>query len=360
MSDSDPVEADRVEGAQHPRKTTKLYGQERAETTLAAALREKRMPHAWLLHGPRGVGKATLAYRLARSLLSDQGPPAGTLEIDPTDPAAKRVAANSETRLRVVRRKVNPKTGRLTASISVDDVRALGEFFHIASVAGGWHIAVVDAAEEMNPAAANALLKILEEPPKRSLLLLVSHAPHQLLPTIRSRCCHLPLRPLDDSSLKMALEMAAPKLAKQDFDTLVRTAGGSAGEALRLHAIGGANAIRSMETLLDGLPTLRRDQLMDVADDLAARNAAERREAAIAAAERRLTRLALCAAGAAVDGESLGPLADKPAQAAVWAEAVARLQSTVARSNAVNLDPAATIIAALTEIEEAARLAEAA
>ncbi len=347
--------ADRVEGAPHPSSTWNLFGQEQAEAELAKSLHDGRMAHAWLLHGPRGIGKATLAYRLARALLSAEGPAAGTLDIEENDPAVRRVAANTDPRLRILRREPDPKTKRMATAIRVEAARGLEEFFHLSALAGGWRIAVVDAAEEMNPAAANSLLKILEEPPPNALLLLVSHAPHRLLPTIRSRCRRLALRSLEDSAFRQALQ-AASDIAGRDVDTLMRVAGGSVGEALRLHAGGSEAAIRKMEELLDGLPNLKRDLLAELVDDLTAKGAEEIRESAVAAAERRLANLALQAAGRGQGG--LQPFAERPGQAAVWAEAAGRLRGVVARSAAVNLDPAATLLAALTGVEEAARMAE--
>lgn len=351
--------ADCVEGAPHPSGTRKLFGQEQAEAELAKSLHDGRMAHAWLLHGPRGIGKATLAYRLARALLSAKGPTAGTLDIEEGDPAARRVAANTDPRLRILRRVPDPKTKRLATAIRVEAARGLEEFFHVSALAGGWRIAVVDSAEEMTPAAANSLLKILEEPPPHALLLLVSHAPHRLLPTMRSRCRRLALRPLGDDDLRQALQ-ATGEIAGRDIDTLVRVAGGSVGEALRLHVGGSEAAIRKMEELLDGLPRLRRGLLAELVDDLTVKGAEEKREAAVTAAERRLVNLALQAAGRGRSGGGLQPFAERPAQAAVWAEAAGKLRGIVARSAAVNLDPAATLLAVLTDVEEAARLAEAA
>ena len=184
-----------------PRERLKLVGHGEAEQTLLSAFQSGRLPHAWLISGPRGIGKATLAYRFARFLLN--GGSEGGLFGGPDDlsvPAessvAHRVAAQAHPDLRVVERTANERTGKLRTEIVVDDVRDLSHFLRLTPSDGGWRIAIVDAADEMNRNAANALLKILEEPPDRAVLLVVSHAPGRLLPTIRSRCRKLVMKPL--------------------------------------------------------------------------------------------------------------------------------------------------------------------
>jgi len=169
-------EPDRAPGAPHPRETLTLYGQHAAETAFLAAWRAGRLHHAWLLRGARGVGKATLAYRIARALLAQDAAPQ-TLALAGDHPVARRVAAQSEARLKTLRRPWDAKAKRLRAMITVDEVRGLRPFFGLSAADGGWRVAVVDAADEMNPAAANALLKMLEEPPERAMLLLVAQAP---------------------------------------------------------------------------------------------------------------------------------------------------------------------------------------
>ena len=182
---NEPPEPDRVPDHPHPRETRRLFGQEDAEQDFLAAWSEDRLHHAWLLRGPRGIGKATLAYRIARALIAD-GTGAGLpMTLDPPEgcPFATRIHAQSEPRLAVLRRGVNEKTGRLRSQIAVDDVRAVRRFLSLSAADGGWSAVIIDAADEMNNSAANALLKVLEEPPARTALLLVSHSPAALLPT---------------------------------------------------------------------------------------------------------------------------------------------------------------------------------
>ena len=211
---ADPAELpepDRIEGAPHPRETARLYGHEAAEAAFLDAAISGRLHHAWLITGPRGTGKATLAWRLARFLLAT--PPAGetglfgaapppmSLDIDPEHPVARRMRALSEPGLFLLRRGANDKGDRLSAEIRVDEVRKLKGFFSLSATDGGRRVVIVDAADEMNTAAANAVLKLLEEPPRGAVLLLVSHQPNRLLPTIRSRCRELRLAPLAPDDL---------------------------------------------------------------------------------------------------------------------------------------------------------------
>src|ERR1700757_457790 len=164
-----------------PHENPELIGQAAAEGSLLDAARSGRMAHAWLLAGPRGVGKATLAFRFARFLLAGSEAEAGglfgsgpqTLAIDPGHPVFRRVASGAHPDLRVVARGVNPKTGRLRSEIVVDDIREAIGFLRLTPSEGGWRVVIVDGAEDMNRNAANALLKVLEEPPARAILLLV-------------------------------------------------------------------------------------------------------------------------------------------------------------------------------------------
>ena len=176
MTDETRPEPDRIEGAPHPRDTASLYGQGVAEARFLEALGSGRMHHAWLITGPRGVGKATLAWRMARVLLTDDPEPeAGlfgapeprtSLETDPEHPVIRRIMAGSEPRLFHLRRPWDEKGGRLRAEITVDETRGLKSFFGLSAADGGRRVVLVDAAEEMNTSAANAILKLLEEPPQ--------------------------------------------------------------------------------------------------------------------------------------------------------------------------------------------------
>jgi len=258
----------------HPRQRAILLGHEAAEKTLLDAYGSGRLPHAWLISGPRGIGKATLAYRFARFLLAGGGEgglfgaPAD-LAVAPTAPVFRRVAMQSHADLRAVERSVNEKTGKLRSEIVVGDVRDLSHFLRLTPAEGGWRIAIVDAADEMNRNAANALLKILEEPPDRAVLLVVSHAPGRLLPTIRSRCRKLPLQPLSEELVLQVLRELAPELAPEEQLALARLSGGSPGRALELAAAGSIELFRAVVALLGSLPRLDLGRLHTLADRMA-------------------------------------------------------------------------------------------
>jgi DNA polymerase-3 subunit delta' len=197
------VELDKEPSAPHPRETFSFVGHEAEEDAFADGLRGGRMHHAWLLTGAKGVGKATLAYRVARAALGAKRIGPRPLDVDSEEQIARRVTALSHPDLFVLRRGFNER-GKPRREIAVDDARDLGHFFSLAPSEGGMRVAIVDAVDDLNRNAANAILKTLEEPPARSILLLVCHAPGAILPTIRSRCRRLALRPLSDEQVRKA------------------------------------------------------------------------------------------------------------------------------------------------------------
>ena len=273
MSDTDD-EANGVEPPP-PRETTVLYGHAEAERALLAAYRGARFPHAWLIGGPAGIGKATLAYRMARFVLAhpDPGaPPVQTvksLNVDADHPVARRIAAQAQGDLLVLERTINEKTGKLRQDIQVDDVRRTVTFFGSTAGEGGWRIAIVDAVDELNESGANALLKILEEPPRRALLLLVSRSAARVLPTMRSRCRVLALRPLAAEDVARAVAAALGRNADApDIASASAAADGSVGRALALLK-GKALELRNHTiTLLEGLPVVDARALHALGDRL--------------------------------------------------------------------------------------------
>jgi DNA polymerase-3 subunit delta' len=224
-----------------PRETGALFGHADAEQALLASYKSGRVPHAWLIGGPPGIGKATLAYRLARFVLAHPDPTAPqvqnatSLAVDLNHPVARRIAAQAQGDLLVIERVINEQTGKLYTVIRVDDVRRTVSFFGSTAGAGGWRIAIVDSVDDLQREGANALLKVLEEPPQRALLLLVSHAPGRELPTIRSRCRRLLLRPLDAADVAHAVAAATGR-GKDDAEVreAASAAGGSVARALAL------------------------------------------------------------------------------------------------------------------------------
>lgn len=248
-------ELDKEPGAPHPRETFSFVGHHPEEAAFAEALRGGRTHHAWLLTGSKGLGKATLAYRVARAALGARRIGPRPFDVDPEDPVSRRILALAHPDLFVLRRGLNER-GKPRREIAVDDARNLGHFFSLAPSEGGMRVAIIDAVDDLNRNAANAILKTLEEPPARSILLLVCHAPGAILPTIRSRCRRLALRPLSDDDVRMASGADAG---------IVALAKGRPGRAIALKAQGvdtaGADAKRAQAeiargasaALLDGL-----------------------------------------------------------------------------------------------------------
>ncbi len=235
MSDESDIEV------KLPRETTSFFGHLGAEQALLDAYKSGRMPHAWLIGGPPGIGKATLAFRLARFVLAfpdSQAPAvrqAELLAVDENNAVSRRIAARAHGDLLVLERTINEQTGKPYTVIRVDDVRRTVSFFGSTSNEGGWRIAIVDAVDNLQREGANALLKILEEPPPRTLLLLVSHAPGRELPTIRSRCHRLLLRPLDQSDVAKALAAAIGRdMDDRELRDAASAAEGSIARALQL------------------------------------------------------------------------------------------------------------------------------
>jgi DNA polymerase III subunit delta' len=247
--------------AVHPRETRAFFGHRHAETALLNAYRSSRIPHAWLIGGPAGIGKATLAYRMARFVLAHRNPlgsavqRAETLWVDPSDPVASRVAAGAHGGLLTLERTLNEK-GVMRSVITVDETRETISFFGSTAAAEGWRVCIVDTVDELNPNAANALLKVLEEPPQQSLFLLVSHAPARVLPTILSRCRKLLLRPLERSDLVRAAAEAA-NIAPDDL-RLIEAAGAADGSVARALTLLGGDALKLKQRTAALLATLPR------------------------------------------------------------------------------------------------------
>ncbi len=328
--------------APEPRANHLLLGHEAAETTLLEAMRTGRMHHAWLITGPDGVGKATLAYRFARRLLAGM-PTDDTLALDPQHPVFRRVAAGAHADLHTVERAYDERRGRMRTQIAVEDVRRISAFMSLTPAEGGWRVAIVDGAEEMNQSSANALLKILEEPPRRAILLLVCSAPGRLLPTIRSRCRRLRLDPLGQGAMDQLLSIYLPHLAANERGRLVTVSEGSPGRALLLAEEEGLAVAGLVNEVLAALPGLKPLRAYAVADTLARKETAfshfmDLLRAGIAAAVRDVVR-------GRGDEEQSRLVALRPLDAwgDVW-HALTRLQDETER---FNLDKRQAIVAGL-------------
>src|SRR5882757_9265363 len=257
-----------------PRETSALFGHREAETALLSAYRSGRIPHAWLIGGAQGIGKATLAYRMARFVLTHPNPlspsvqRAETMAVDPAEPVARQVTNGSHGGLLVLERSLNDR-GVMRTVITVDETRETISFFGSTAAVDGWRVCIVDTVDELNPNAANALLKILEEPPQRSLFLLVSHSPARALPTILSRCRKLPLRPLATDDVIRAASQAANIAA--DDPALAEAAEAAEGSIARALTLLGGDALKLQQrtaALLATLPQVDPRELHALGDAL--------------------------------------------------------------------------------------------
>ncbi|MEM8851330.1 MAG: DNA polymerase III subunit delta' [Pseudomonadota bacterium] len=348
---NDIPEPDRQGDAPHPRETEILYGQDEAETAFLDAWNRGRLHHGWLLTGPRGVGKATFAWRIARFLLTDPPAQATSLDVPADHPALPRIAALSEPGLMLLRRPWDEKAKRLKQDITVDEARRLGGFF--AMSAGSRRVVIVDAADDLNPNAANAILKLLEEPPANATLLLVAHQPARLLPTIRSRCRVLRLGPLAPDALEAAILQAGGDPATAAL------AEGSVGAALSL-ADGGADIYDSLLALFSGSP-MDRKAARRLADACAGKAGADRLDRTLQAIDRLLHRAARAGllgpphGAPASERETLARLAPHDAAARAWARLSQDVADRAAHARAVNVDAAAIVWDALSRIDAQAR-----
>jgi DNA polymerase III subunit delta' len=276
-ADTDLPEPDRLEGAPHPRAQTAFFGHREAEAAFIDATASGRLHHAWLLGGPEGVGKATLAYRVARFLLAHGGAVPGAtadLAVDPSHPAARQVAALSHPDLAVVRRGLRKDGKGYSAEIAVDHVRRALDLFSSTAGKGGYRVCIVDAADDLNASSGNALLKVIEEPPPRSIFLIVSHSPQRLLPTIRSRCRRLQLRSLASPDLRSVILSLGPPWTEQEEDALARAvalAEGSVRRALEMLDEGKSAIVADTSALLDELPRLDMKRVVLLAERIAPR-----------------------------------------------------------------------------------------
>ena len=343
---SEPDESDRIEGFPHPREASHLIGQDVALSRAARAIRGGKPPQGWLISGPPGIGKATFAYRIARYLLTYGARDAGAedLSVPANDPNTLQVTAGSHPGLMILKRGINEKTGKLMTELPVSEVRRLAGFFGMTSGAGGWRVAIVDTADDMNTNAANALLKLLEEPPSRAMLILLANRPGQLLPTIRSRCQRLDLRPLDEATVADALKAYLPEADANERSALARLAGGSIGAALTLASGEGGELAAEADRLIENTANPDTIALLALGDRLWRMKDGVARfgDFLIEALAARIR------AKARISGSHL----DR------WTALLARLEDNFARTRGLNLEPRQTILSAARDMAATARRAE--
>lgn len=255
-----------------------LFGHEAVEAQILSDFNAGRMPHALILAGPAGIGKATLAYRLARFVLSqgsdtDDGlfgspPSPQTLEVDSKHAVFSRVASGGHADLLVIERAFDEKKGKLKKNISAEDARSIAPFLRKTASEGGWRVVIVDGAEDLNPTSQNALLKILEEPPSKALLILTTTQPGAFLPTIRSRCRMVHLKTLEDAIVEKLLLRSHPALSIQEKSILLRVGAGSIGKAQQFYADDGITVYKSLLAVAQNMPQIDMVQVHDLADKL--------------------------------------------------------------------------------------------
>lgn len=364
-------EADRLDGYPHPRETINLYGHEEAERRFADVFAGGRMHHAWLITGPEGIGKATLAYRIARFLLAraDERDMFGASLAVPDDASASRqVRALSHPGLLVVRRPYDTQKKRVRTEITVDEVRRLKSFLGLTSDADAWRVVIVDPADDLNANAANALLKSLEEPPERTVFLLIAQSPGALLPTIRSRCRTLGLQPLESGSLRKAVAQAIAASAEDvgasaapepgEWELLERLAGGSVRRVLALKGAGGLALYKRLDAALSALPKVDWTAIHTLSDELASPAAEQRFELfyELLFAEIARSLRASAGVGPAPDEQKNARRLTPEANLASWAELWETVVAEKAQTLALNLDRKSLILDTFARLERAARL----
>jgi DNA polymerase-3 subunit delta' len=336
------------EDALTPASQPDLIGHAAAEATMLEAMRG-RMHHAWLITGVKGIGKATLAYRFARKLLADahDGPADGpglfgdapaaptSLHVDPEHPTFQRIAHGGHGDLTVIERTEDQKTGKMRGEIPVDDIRRLIRFFSLTGAETGRRIAIIDAVDDLNRNAANALLKILEEPPKDALLLLVAHRPGRLLPTIISRCRRLALAPLRADEVETWLRQAHPEVDDTDRHAIAAMAEGSIGRASTLCGADGIAVLEAFGRLSDNLARASAADIHGFADKVYDRGNDEKYRIFQGLLRSWITR---CTGQAATSA---------PRQLEQWMELWEKVSHLSERADAVHLDRKQVIISVL-------------
>lgn len=356
------IESDREGHLPHPREVAHLYGHEEAELALLRAYAEGRFPPALLIGGPKGLGKATLAYRLARVLLAAEPLERGNTSFDlPKDhPVSRLVRAQAHPDLLVLRRPYDEKAKKLKSQIPVDEMRRIHNLVGHRSGSAGYRVCIVDAADDLSPQAANALLKTLEEPPRQTVFLVIAHAPARLLPTIRSRCRKLILKAPDRAAMDKFLMERLPDIKTQDRAQLTMLANGRPGRALALAEGDGLSLYRELEQFLEALPELDPARLHPFAEKLSRPAEEQNYRGLIELLTGFIARLIESGAGVFAQGRTASfetPLQQRLLGVSTlerWAELWEKINGLVARADALSLDRRQVV---LTSFEALSRVA---
>jgi len=364
----DLPEADRLEGFAHPRMVSDFYGNSAAEQSLLEAYAANRLHHAWLLSGPEGIGKATLAYRFARFLLAQsdvEGKEASELSISRDHRVFAQVGALAHPNLLVLRRPWQADKKRMATAITISEARRLRRFFGHTAGAGQWRVVIIDRADELNGAAANALLKNLEEPPAHCVFLLVCSAPGRLPVTIRSRCRNLKFAPLSEGELEKAILGAygaagLEKPRSEAVKTCLPLAQGSVGRALRLLESGGSEMHSRLSNLMANLPELDHEAVHSLADEITASGAEGSYELFFDLAGEALARIVSHAATGEGALGSEARLAERVKDSRALAQMASlweTIQRAKAEADALNLDRKNLVLGTFFRLEDTARQA---
>lgn len=344
MSTDPDIESDQQAGCLHPRERYDLFGHDAAEQSFATAWSSGRLHHAWLITGPRGVGKASFAWRAARRVLGAQAmPESGPLGANPQDPVCRQIEAQACPDLLVLRRPWDEKRKRWRAEITVEEVRKAPHFFEMSASGGGWRVCIVDSTDDMNVNSANALLKTLEEPPARGVLFLIAHSPGRLPATIRSRCRRLDLRAPEASATAEWLMNTGSLADRGQAERASALAHHAPGRALTLAVAGGIEIADQVAALVAGAARINDADSRAVADKVTGRNSDGIRSLFF---ESLGDNLRLQARGAA----------DHQRDPAPWITAWSEINTLVRDADALYLDPKQTVLTALSHLRLAARL----
>ena len=369
MNDAEIPEVDRQDGTNHPRHTKTLYGHKSSQLDFLDAFNTNRLHHAWMISGPRGIGKATLGYKISKFILSQNlsselisNGLQNNLDIPLDHPVSKRIDALGEPNLYLVRRIWDEKLKKFKQNITVDEIRKLKNFFNMSATDGGWRVAIIDSADEMNNSAANALLKILEEPPKRVLILLITHQPLRLMPTIRSRCRSLTCKSLSSEDLTKALEQLEIGDVYNNEQINILT-NGSVGSSVELTSNDGIEIYNSFIQLAGQIPQMNRQLVQSIADACTGKNASKKYELTLQLFILFTSRLAKFGASNRQVNNGILPseakafynLAPDIQSARKWANFTQIISKRTNHARSVNLDPSMVIIDMLLKFEETSK-----
>jgi len=357
MIDETP-ESDKTDGCPHPRKTLNLFGHKKAQTEILDALKNEKIHHAWLVCGSKGIGKATLVWKMARTLLtmdplatiSNHSNSPTNLNVAIEHPIYKRTLALTEPKLHLLRRNWDPKTERFRQSITIEDIRALKGFFNLSSTDDGRRVVIIDSADDLQTAGANALLKVLEEPPAKTTILIVSHNPSRLLPTIKSRCRILNLKPLGYKDLQQGIAQVL-EMDNKINDSISELANGSIGNAMHLLNNRGIETYESLCQLFGLSPSFDRPKAIELTSELTRKNSEQNFDILISMLNIFINRLALTGAGAPPQVEVvqsefniLNKLSPTLSSAKIWSELGQNILNNAIKAKTVNLEPSSVIL----------------